>query len=69
MKISAKFINESCFIELLPENSWEKRLIGAVAGGTGMMVSEVEYKPEGHFSYQNAEVVRVVLTSTKRPED
>lgn len=65
MNISAKFKDGTCVIELLPENNWEKHLLGSVAAGTGMMQAEVDYRPEGHFSHQIAEVVRVELRSTQ----
>jgi hypothetical protein len=64
MKIKAIFHERVCTIEIVPENAWEKRLLGAVAGKTGMLAAQVEYKTEGHFSHEMAEVVLVRLTST-----
>lgn len=64
MKVSAIFYNESCLLEVVPETNWDTKLLGAVAGKTGMVHAAVDFKHHGHFSYQEAEVVRVVLSST-----
>lgn len=64
MKVSAIFQDGSCRLELVPENQWDKRLLGAVAGQTGVLVAQPETRHEGHFSYQTAEVVRVTIQSS-----
>lgn len=64
MKIRAVFENKQCLLEIVPEDEWEKRMLGSVAGKTGNMSCFVEYKSEGHYSYQSAEIVKINLKST-----
>lgn len=65
MKSKIEFINGVCMFVMEPEDDWEKYLLGAVAKGGQSLSAMVEYKPDGHFSYYKAAVVKVMLEAAK----
>lgn len=65
MKMSAEFKNGMCKLTLVPEDDWEKLLIGAIAKGGEKLDGLVTYKPDGHFSYGKCDVLSIQLEAAK----
>jgi len=63
MKLSANFKNGLCKLDLIPEDEWEEKLLGAVAKGGNTLEAHVTYKSEA-YTYGKCSAVYVQLQAT-----
>lgn len=65
MDIKAEFKNGMGKLIITPADEWEKQLVGAIAKGGDVLMADVTYKPEGHFSYGKCEAISIVLSASQ----
>jgi hypothetical protein len=63
MKVSAEFQNGMCELCIVPEDEWERKLLGAVAKGGDKLWASVTYESKGHYTYGECSAARVLLSA------
>jgi len=54
-------------VRLIPEDEWERKLLGAVAKGGELLEANVAYTAEGHFTHEKRKLISIELSAPRPP--
>ena len=67
MRTTVTFENGKASVRIVPEDEWERKLLGAIAKGGDRLDANVLYTAEGHFSHEKCKLISIELSAPLPP--
>ena len=67
MRTTVVFENGKASVRLIPEDEWERKLLGAVAKGGKLLDANVAYTEENYFAHEECKLINIELSAPLPP--